>query len=424
MSQLIKQQQLRALIRSFISPILEQSKHVRQCPELTDLSWVEIGVGRVLEDAKSGRAYLQTLLMLGQQVAVSVSHFFESLKSSRRLNLVKDVNIQLAQSMPTHPHSSIDDFKELGKIDIYAGDGHYHKAAAHDKPVCGKLRAVGHFFSLNMRTMAMTLLAAADLQGGKKKSEHDMHALKRLGQSLRQGAKKGRQVLYVWDCAGIDIGQWYKWKQQHGIYFLSLLKDNFKLTIYGQNKYEDSDPVNRGVLSDQLVTGATGGTCFRLVRYRCPSTGKVFSFITNHMKIRPGVIAWLYLRRWDIEKSFDCFKNKFDETKAWASSTGAKAMQAHFIAMAHNLCVLLEEHLIEEHQLEDEKETKRCEKRNQQARELCQSNGYQPAPMLYSKPQRRSQFCIKFIRWLRHHLRMHSFIEDAVSSLRSVYQTF
>lgn len=26
-------------------------------------------------------------------------------------------------------------------------------------------------------------------------------------------------------------------------------------------------------------------------------------FITNHMKIRPGVLAWLYLRRWDIEKT-------------------------------------------------------------------------------------------------------------------------
>jgi hypothetical protein len=27
------------------------------------------------------------------------------------------------------------------------------------------------------------------------------------------------------------------------------------------------------------------------------------------MKIRPGVLAWLYLRRWDIEKTYDTFKN-------------------------------------------------------------------------------------------------------------------
>jgi len=34
------------------------------------------------------------------------------------------------------------------------------------------------------------------------------------------------------------------------------------------------------------------------------------------MKIRPGVLAWLYKRRWDIEKTYDTVKNKMEESKA------------------------------------------------------------------------------------------------------------
>ena len=59
------------------------------------------------------------------------------------------------------------------------------------------------------------------------------------------------------------------------------------------------------------------------------------------MTIPPGLIAWLYQMRWDIEpersgdswpsspetcqqKSYDEVKNKFHEQKAWASSPTAK----------------------------------------------------------------------------------------------------
>jgi hypothetical protein len=66
----------------------------------------------------------------------------------------------------------------------------------HDPAIKGKRRAVGHFYTLNLRTHGLTHLTTADLQGGRKKAEHDMHALKRMStDQLCQGAKKGRQVL-------------------------------------------------------------------------------------------------------------------------------------------------------------------------------------------------------------------------------------
>ena len=73
-----------------------------------------------------------------------------------------------------------------------------------------------------------------------------MHALKRTStDQLRQGSKKGRQVLYVWDCAGIDIPQWNRWKQSAGIYFLSRSKDLMKYTFYGEMDFERVDPVSQ-----------------------------------------------------------------------------------------------------------------------------------------------------------------------------------
>ncbi len=57
-----------------------------------------------------------------------------------------------------------------------------------------------------------------------------MRALKRqTPQQLRQNARK---VFCIWDRAGIDFQQWFKWKE-NGIYFLSREKENMKLEILG-----------------------------------------------------------------------------------------------------------------------------------------------------------------------------------------------
>jgi hypothetical protein len=355
---------------------------------------------------------------------VQVSHFFETLKSPRRLRLIKEINQLVASSMPTHIDCRIDELEDLAGVEVYSGDGHYHKTSTHEAPIKGKKRAVGHFYTLNMRTHALTHLTGADHEGGRKKSEHDMHALKRMStDELRQGAPKGRQVLYVWDKAGIDIPQWYRWKQSAGVYFLSSSKELFKLTFYGENDFDKADPVNQGVLEDKLVTNATSQVTFRYIKYQCPDTGTFYEFVTNHMKIRPGVLAWLYKRRWDIEKTYDTLKNKMEETQAWAGSDNAKEMQAHFICLAHNLMVLLDQRMGKEHGLHNEKETLRCAKREQNAVQRAAKNSRQFAP-LYLNARRRSQLALKFIRWLRHHIQAQSTMLSAVASLRRVYAVF
>ena len=261
----------------------------RTCPGLSDWQWVRMGIKRSLEDQRSGRGFLQDWAMeQPEDLQVQVGHFFETLKSQRRLQLIEELCTTLARAMPSHPQALLHRLEDLNPVDVYAGDGHYHGAGVHDQPIQGKRRAVGHFYTLNLRTHGLTHLTAADLQGGRKKAEHDMHALKRMSaEQLRQGAAKGRQVLYVWDCAGIDIRQWYRWKQSAGVYFLSRSKDLMKITTYGELDLDRNDPLNAGVLTDEHAATQTGGVMIRQIRYCCPHTGKEYTFITNHMKIRP-----------------------------------------------------------------------------------------------------------------------------------------
>ncbi len=49
------------------------------------------------------------------------------------------------------------------------------------------------------------------------------------------------------------------------------------------------------------------------------------------------MVALLYFLRWKIEKIFDVTKNKLHQQKAWANGTVAAQIQAHGIALTHNL---------------------------------------------------------------------------------------
>ncbi|NLD35926.1 MAG: hypothetical protein GX654_03570 [Desulfatiglans sp.] len=66
--------------------------------------------------------------------------------------------------------------------------------------------------------------------------------------------------------------------------------------------YDKKDPVNKGVLKYLAVVCAAGVMMNRVV-YKCPLTGNVYCFVTSLNKtIPPGLIAFLYKCRWDIEK--------------------------------------------------------------------------------------------------------------------------
>ena len=74
---------------------LEQCTAFRNCPSLSDQQWIELGVSRAIEAPISGRGYLQSLVSRGQS-APGESHFFETLRSKRRLALCSELSESIA----------------------------------------------------------------------------------------------------------------------------------------------------------------------------------------------------------------------------------------------------------------------------------------------------------------------------------------
>lgn len=428
-----------SIIRTeFFKPLFEffeTSKHRRNCPALDDSLWLEAGVRRCLGIFQSGRDFLQQLADQHDS-RILISTFFESLKSKRRLALVDEILRQIRNRMrrempdPFARHSSLDDF------DIHAGDGHFIAAASHDKavprtPTARQVKsastrvattkyATGHLYTLDLRSHAMNHLTVADQI--ERKKEHEMRALKRqTADTLRQGAAKGRKVLYIWDRAGIDFRQWFQWKNQSGIYFLSREKDNMKLEVIGRNPFDPALSSNAGILADEMVATCQG-VAVRRVIYQDPQTRIIYSYLTNLPgSIPPGLIALLYKARWDIEKVFDEFKNKLCETKAWASSATAKTQQARLLCLTHNLMTLMEEEIRKRSGVVNEAEYKR------RAKSRPPSDAAKPMPcrtesgIIEHAIERLTQRTVKFIRWLKNHLDLKRGWDQAMARLAEVY---
>ena len=366
----------------------------RHCSSLTDEDWLVLGTMRALHDGASGRAFLQ---QIGVQLpsCPKRGHFFETLKSERRLALCQQASERVARLLTDDPFAHL---ACLRNFDLYAADGHWHGAAVHDAPIDGSKRATGHFFALDLRTQALLHLAL-----GQGKKEHDMHVLKRLILDfLRHHAPTGRQVLYAYDCASIDYAQWQKWKKTGGLYFVSLTKEKMVLTVTRTRPIDRQDPNNVGITADEEVV-TSEGIPLRRIRYTHPATGENYEFLTSECTLPPGVIAFVYLRRWDIEKVFDELKNKLGEQRAWASTPTAKQMQAQFLCLAHNLIQLFERHLAHEHQVRNHAEEKRRARRLAEQETLAKKRGT-TLPELVRTHQRLTQTSVKLYRWLRAYL--------------------
>lgn len=214
--------------------------------------------------------------------------------------------------------------------------------------------------------------------------------------------------------------QWYKWKHSAGIYFISREKENMDLLMMGHIPFDRKDPINAGVLSYDYVGCSAGVPMFR-VKYQCPVTAKRFNFVTSLSIISPGLIAYLYKLRWDIEKIIDDVKNKVSEKKAWVTSDKAKTMQAQFICLAHNL-MLIFERCLQKSDVENTKENKRRQGRLDKALG-CNKDWISKLPLFLKTPKQATQRSVKFIRWL-HHLYTNTCWIKATASLMRIYAVF
>lgn len=407
----------RTVNEAFFQPLLAalaRATHTRPCPELPDADWLRLGVQRVLEGSVSGRAFLQEH---GPRFARTPTpeNYFVALKSERRGELAQEVSLAVLAAARTRLPDRLADIPELARYECFAADGHWHKAAAHDPRHEERKVAVGHFYSLCLRTHLLRHLAA-----GEGLHEHDLSALKRVKpKGLRQEVPQGRRVLLVYDKGGVDLGFWKRCRQECAVYFLSRTKEGMIFSWEADASWDAADPRNRGVVSDWWVVSREGHR-LRLIRYQDPQTGAVYDFLTNEPDLAPGILAELYHRRWEVEKVFDELKNKLGQQKAWASSLRAKATQAQLIALTHNLLVCYEQELEGRHGVTNAAEDRRRVGRIERAGKECARKGT-PLSQLVLLPRRATQRSVKFIRWLRQAIREKLAEAAAVLHLQQLY---
>lgn len=414
MSLTLENQTVNAAFFQPLGELAARSLQARDCPEVKDGQYVLLGVQRVLEASISGRAFLQEHGPR-QTHAPTLANYFAALHSARRAAVLREVNhgvlTQANQQLPDR----LADIPELARYEVFAADGHWHKAAAHDPRHEGVKMAVGHFYSLNLRTHTLRHLAT-----GQGLHEHDMSALKRVKpKGLREGVPKGRRVLMVYDKAAIDFAFWKRCRQECAVYFLSRAKENQVLEWVESLDWDRADPRNHGVVEDLRVRTRQGQE-LRLVCYVDPLTDTAYEFLTNEMDLPPGVLAELYRRRWEVEKVFDEMKNKLGQKKAWGSSLVAKETQAQFLVLTHNLLLLYEWELQQRHGVENQAEDQRRAKRITQA-VASAARHKTPLSALVIQARRATQRSVKFIRWLRHSLRDQLAEATAVLHLKQLY---
>jgi hypothetical protein len=274
----------------------------------------------------------------------------------------------------------------------------------------------GHFFALNLKSQSLFPLALADLAG--RKQAHDVRALQRQSVArLRQGAGKGRKVMWVWDQAVVDLPFWQE-RKASGIYFLSLRKAGMCLEVEPERVIDFTQPINQGVTADRVVTDRRG-LRVREITFCNPCDGQVYVYLTTAMTLEPGLLGLLYKTRWEIEKVFDETKTKLQEKKSWATTTTAKEMQAHFVAIVHNLLLLLQD-WHQQQGVENTAEIQRRQKRLDQQGSDLEKTG-QTLPLVYRILQRFTQATFKLIRWLRAHWHQPTSLPQALLQLRSLY---
>lgn len=411
----------------FYAPVnqaFEESTLVRNCFAFTDKQHVISGIQRSLTMVASGRDWVQRM-HIHLNIRISSALFFATLKSKRRLAMTEQIaeNIrQQTDALFQGEHDRFKNFPELEKYAIYASDGHFHRASAHEKPVSDEKQPVGHIFSLNLRSHSLVPLGLSIPQETKKK-EHELATLKRIGaERLRMNEPRGIKVIHIYDRAIIDYNQWYKWKCSKGIYIITREKKNSALTVIGENQWDQNDSRNNGIESDQLV-GPSNGHMMRRISYIDPVSGKDYKFITNVMNVPPGIIAFLYKSRWDIEKIFDELKNKMYERKAWGSSETAKMHQVAFIAMGHNLMRILEHKIEVEEGIVDTKSAHKRKKRLEKDIKIATDADRKPNAIVMQW-HRATQRSFQFLRWLVGSLEAQTSWSDALELLQPLMTNY
>jgi len=314
----------------------------RSCDSIDDVTFSRHGLLRCISTVHSGRHYLQVTDEIYDET-ICHSSYFNALKSSRRMNMVKAIEKQSYQ-LQSEVLSSLginylEQFPELDEYRVEAADGHFIQHACHTKKNSqGKVFAAGFIHALNLRNGLLRPLCV--VTNGTERHQ-EIPALRTYIEQRHGRKDHWQKHLYVYDKAVTDFAWWDKQKQDQN-FMVSVLKENAVATFVESIPFDRNDEINTGIESYSIYQNKKAR--FHVVEYRDPETDLLHRFISTLPKsINPGTIAMIYYKRWTIEKAFNNSKSDFTERKAWSSNLNALNSQMHFTAMAYNIMRIFEE---------------------------------------------------------------------------------
>ena len=331
---------------------------------LTAEFFILLGCLRQLQGKKIMRDQIQSLFDIDQdsdKVPLARSTWSDALANSYRTEILREAVQVLVSDARSELPDRFSDMKELGTRPIYAIDATYQDESSHYQPCYpregGTDNRKGH---MTLTTYDMRAGIAVD-SNTETISIDEMRFVKELW--INSWWTSQRNAIYVVDRAFIEARYWDQRKTSVNATVITRMKSTFKYQVL-EDLNVAADFVNEGVVSDQLIQLNSSKEVWRLIRFIAPD-GTEYEYLSNDFILTPGMIAFLYHRRWDEEKYFDNYKTDMANSKAWAKSSIAIEQQALLGLVTHLLMRLFlhkkgqELGLEEDHQTQEKRHEKK-----------------------------------------------------------------
>jgi hypothetical protein len=370
---------LNTVLGDLVEPIARALQKVRYKERIffgiNMLDFITLGVHRHLQANRSLREMVQQLMHFGEAdwPPVARSTFSDALASVPRRGVLRGVTsplIALARERLPDRLADLDIDKERA---VLAMDGTYQHESAHFRKSTprngGEDNPKGHAL---LTFYDVRLGCPCDVQMDTR-NRHETTLLKDYD-SNPDALTHQKNALWLVDRAFIDAKFWEAKKKKHKITMITRMKSSLIINQRDDLPVADID-CNAGVVTDQMVELNSTKHFWRLITYQTPS-GKTVQFLTNEHELEPGVIAFLYSRRWDEEKCFDTWKNDLAMGKAWGKSPVAIENQVRLAIIASILLAMFIQDKAGKHGVDDEKSLRKQHRRQTQSKEGTDRPGW------------------------------------------------
>ena len=327
-------------------------------------AFIALGVLRHLQGMHTLREQVQSLLHLDPtealQAPLARSTWSDALASRRRRGVLEAVTAPLLAEARSVLPDRLAGFPALQGRPVYATDGTYQHESAHygrrtpreggeDNP---KGHALLSFYDVRLGI-------PADVYADTR-NRHET-ALLRDYDANEKAMTRHKDALWLVDRAFIDARFWDRKKKRSRITMITRMKTSLGIDSTEALPVADTE-VNEGVVKDLRITLRSSRELWRLITFRT-RRGHQVEFLTNEFDLEPGLIAFVYSRRWEEEKCFDTWKNDFSQAKAWGASVVAIDNQVRLAIITSILVAMLLHRQMGQHGVDDEKALRKQDRR-------------------------------------------------------------